>query len=74
MKFCRDCQHFNEKTDNCQHHSNSPVTDIVSGSRSYIPAEICRHINVLCGTYALNWQARIVPEVTPGLPEDWEGA
>jgi hypothetical protein len=28
----------------------------------------------LCGTYALNWQARIVPEVSPGLPEDWEGA
>jgi hypothetical protein len=74
MKFCRDCHHFNPKTDNCQHPDNSPVTDIVSGSRSYIPAEVCRHINVLCGTYALNWRPLDIPDITPGLPADWEGA
>ena len=72
MKFCRDCSHFNEETDHCQHPDYSPVTDIVTGSRSYVPAIVSRHINVLCGKYALNWRARDIPTVPS--PDDWEGA
>ena len=70
MKFCRDCVHFNAATDNCQQPDNSPILDIVSGTRGHIQAEICRHIPVLCGTFAMKFEAR----VTTGTVQDWEAA
>lgn len=74
MKFCRDCSHFNEKTDNCQHPDHSPIIDVVSGTRGHIQAEVCRALNVICGTYAWKFEQKVIPIVTDGTIQDWEAA
>jgi hypothetical protein len=70
MKFCKTCVHFDLKSDNCHHPDYSPITDVVSGMRGHVPAEVCRHLPQLCGTHAWKHEERI----TIGSVEDWEAA